>query len=96
MERYMSVDQVGEVLGVTYKTALKVVNELPHIKVGGKLLRVSETDLQRWIRQKTVSPNAEPESPAPRRKRQAAEDWSKYLDENGMIPYRRSKRSTPA
>lgn len=87
MDKYLSVDQVGEVLGVTYKTALKVVNELPHIKVGGKLLRVSETDLQRWIRQKTVPPATE--TPAPRRKRQPQEDWGKYLDENGMIPYRR-------
>ena len=87
MDKYLSVDQVGEVLGVTYKTALKVVNELPHIKVGGKLLRVSETDLQRWIRQKTVTPADE--APAPRRKRQPLEDWSKYLDENGQIPYRR-------
>lgn len=87
MEKMLGVDQVAEVLGVTYKTALKVVNELPHIKIGGKLLRVSETDLQRWIRQKTVTPAAE--TPAPRRKRKPQEDWSKYLDENGMIPSRR-------
>lgn len=92
MDKLLSVEQVAEALGVTYKTALKVVNAMPHIKIGGKLLRVSESDLQRWIRSQTVQPSqAEPELPLPRKKRKHREDFRQYLDENGMIPSRKPK-----
>lgn len=95
MDKMLSVDQVGEVLGVTYKTALRVVNELPHIKVGGKLLRVSESDLQRWIRQKTVQPLAEAVTiPQPRKRK--PQPFVPYLDEDGKIPYRKPKKTQTA
>lgn len=96
MEKYLSVEQVGEVLGVTYKTALKVVNEMPHMKIGGKLLRISESDLKWWIQQKTILPTAERPASKPKRKRQAEGDWSQYLNEDGLIPRRRSKKTQTA
>lgn len=96
LDKYLSVDQVSQVLGVTYKTALKVVNDLPHIKVGGKLIRVNEADLKRWIQQKTILPQGEGPAAKPKQKRKADEDWSKYLDEDGLIPRKRSKRAQTA
>ena len=52
MTVWMNADQVAERLVVCHRTALKIMNEMPHSVIGGKVkkrIRVSEGSLDAWM-----------------------------------------------
>ena len=52
MTVWMNADQVAERLGVCHRTALKIMYEMPHSVIGGKVkkrIRVSEGSLDAWM-----------------------------------------------
>lgn len=49
---WLDPDGVAERIGVSRKTALKLMNEMPHTNIGGstrKRIRVSEAGLDEWM-----------------------------------------------
>lgn len=52
MTQWLTAEQVAERLSVSRKTALCLMNQMPHSVIGGtvrKRIRVSETDLDSWM-----------------------------------------------
>lgn len=76
-------------LGKTKVTA--IINSLPHINTGGKLL-VDRKELESWIRRNTVTGAQEKPKPQPTPKQKRA--WLDMgLTEEGLIPYRKTRRA---
>jgi hypothetical protein len=93
IDRILTPEDVQEILHTCYRTALQIMNSIPHFKVG-KGVRVYESILKSWIIDKTVYPLAHP-GPEPKPK-PIIINGTKYLDENGLLPYGKNRPRPPA
>jgi len=57
MEKFMDIKELSDKLGVEVSTIYKWTHQrkIPFIHVG-KLVRFSETDVMKWLQQRTVTP----------------------------------------
>lgn len=88
MERFWTVKDVMEVIPLGKTSCVAIINSLPHINLGGKLM-VDPQYIREWIARntkpgKTSSPAPVVKKPKPRR--------ITGLPNDGLIPYRRSKK----
>lgn len=89
MDKYLTTNDVAEVLGVNYYTALRMIHDrIPHLKINSRNVRVKESDLQAWIDESTCCPHA---VIVPPKRRMAALPSAPYLNEDGTIPSKRPK-----
>lgn len=87
MERLLTVKDAMKIIPLGKTKVTQIVNTLPHINTGGKLL-VSMGALEMWVRENMVNGKAEKKAPPLPRKRVKIEG----LTEDGLIPYRRTKK----
>ena len=57
-ERLLKAGAVAELLGVSRSTAYRLMRDMRHVVLGGRMLRVSEAALQDYVRTRTVFPAA--------------------------------------
>lgn len=88
-ERYWTVKDVMSVLPLGKTTCVKIVNSLPHINVGGKLM-IDPRYIREWIARNTKTA-AQGNAPAPVKKKPRVRKVE-GLTEDGFIPYRHSKK----
>lgn len=52
----MTVEQVAKILNVTPKTVYRLVNsrEIPYVKLGYRILRFKQEDINKYINQHTI------------------------------------------
>lgn len=87
----LTVKAAMEILPLGRTKVTVIINSLPHINTGKKLL-VDRKELESWIRRNTVTGAQEkPKSqPTPKQKRA----WLDMgLTEEGLIPYRKTRRT---
>lgn len=88
MERLLTVRDAMKIIPLGKTKVTEIINTLPHINTGGKLL-VPMGALEMWVRENMVtSKGTEKKAPPPPRKRVKVEG----LTEDGLIPYRRTKK----
>lgn len=89
MERLLTVRDAMKIIPLGRTKVTEIINTLPHINTGGKLL-VSMGALEMWVRENMVNGKEEKKAPPPPppRKRVKIEG----LTEDGLIPYRRTKK----
>lgn len=85
-DRLLTVKDAMEIIPLGKTKVTEIINSIPHIP-GGKLM-VYERDLKAWIAQNMVTGKKETEPPPKPRKRVKVEG----LTEDGLIPYRRTKK----
>lgn len=91
--RYMGTAEVMKVLPVSLATATRIITSLPHIKLPGtrgKLL-IERKEFDAYLRRATVIGNRE--APPPPTPQQKARWVAEGLTEEGLIPYRRSRKA---
>lgn len=88
MVKLLTVRDVMAVIPLGKTRVTEIINSLPHINTGGKLL-VEEVAIERWIRDNTVTGTKKQAAPAKPVRQQYLEMG---LTENGLIPYRHSKK----
>lgn len=87
MERLWTVRDVMEVIPLGKTRCVAIVNSLPHINLGGKLM-IEPKYIRDWITRNTrIGIQKDPTSPAPKKSVRYKPDG---LTEDGYIPYRRS------
>lgn len=90
--RYMGTTEVRKVLPVSVATATRIITSLPHIKLPGEKgkLLIERKEFEAYLRRATVVGKREaPPPPTPEKKRQ----WvAEGLTEEGLIPYRHSRK----
>lgn len=89
MERYWTVKDVMEVLPYGKTKVIAIINSLPHINDGRKLL-IEPRMIHEWLRLNTRVANAK-NTPSPVKKKTRPRKVE-GLTEDGLIPYRRSKK----
>ena len=89
LERYWTVRDVMEVLPYGKTKIVAIINSLPHINDGKKLL-VEPRQIHEWLLRNTRTA-AQQTTPAPIRKKPRAQKIP-GLTEDGLIPYRHSNR----
>lgn len=89
MERLWTVRDVMEVIPLGKTSCVAIVNSLPHVNLGGKLM-IEPKYIRAWIDSNTRVGTAA-SSPAPVRKKPRPRKVE-GLTEDGLIPYRHSKK----
>lgn len=89
MERLMTVRDVMEVIPLGKTSCVTIVNSLPHINLGGKLM-IEPRYIREWIARNTRTGNQKkpPAPPAKKPRPRKVEG----LTEDGLIPYRKSRK----
>lgn len=87
-DRLLTVRDAMKIIPLGKTKVTEIINSIPHINTGGKLL-FTRNDLEAWIALNMVPGKKikEPD-PQPQRKRIKIEG----LTEDGLIPYRKSKK----
>ncbi len=70
---WLNADQVAERLGVSRKTAMSLMSQMPHAVISGiqrKRIRVSETQLDAWMMKRSTGKPVTPVSTGSKRKLQ--------------------------
>lgn len=91
MERLMTVRDVMDVIPLGKTSCVAIVNSLPHINLGGKLM-VEQRHIRAWIAANTkagAEKKAPPPSPTKAKPRCRRLEG---LTVDGLIPYRKSKK----
>ena len=59
MERLVSIEELSKILGVTKATIYSWTskNKIPHIKLSRRLLKFRESDILKWIAERSTLPN---------------------------------------
>lgn len=78
----LTIAQVSERLHVSYRLARELIRSMPIVRIGGRI-RVSESDLELWVRNQREQP-ARVSDPLPPPARSTA-----VLTPQGRIPRRR-------
>lgn len=87
-ERLLTVRDAMEIIPLGKTKVTEIINSIPHINTGGKLL-VPSSALERWIAQNMrPGKSAEPAQLPKPRKRPKIDG----LTADGLIPYRHSKK----
>lgn len=86
MERLWTVRDVMEVIPLGKTSCVAIVNSLPHINLGGKLM-VEPRHIREWIRLHTQA-GGEKTPPPPTAKKPRPRK-AEGLTEDGLIPYRK-------
>ena len=90
MERYLSVKDVMQVLPLGKTKVVALINSLPHINTGGKLM-IRQGEFEAYLRRQTVVGTQQAPIPAPAKKQRR--EWAEMgLTEDGLIPYRKTKK----
>ena len=89
MERYWTVRDVMEVLPYGKTKVVDIINSLPHINEGKKLL-VEPRQIHEWLLRNTKAA-AQGNTPTPVKKKPRVRKVE-GLTEDGFIPYRHSKK----
>lgn len=89
MERLWTVRDVMEVLPYGKTKVVSIINSLPHINDGKKLL-VEPRQIHEWIRLRTLMA-AHKKTPASAKKKPRPRKVD-GLTEDGLIPYRHSRK----
>lgn len=84
MERLLTVKDAMEIIPLGKTKVTQIVNSIPHINTGGKLL-FTRKDLEAWIALNMVTGKKEAAPPPKPRKRPRIEG----LTADGLIPYRK-------
>lgn len=90
MERYMSVKDVMQVLPLGKTKVVELINSLPHINTGGKLM-IRQGEFEAYLRRQTVVGTQQEPTPTPT-KAQRREWIEMGLTEDGLIPYRKARK----
>lgn len=80
IERHLSIKDIMAALGVGRSRAYAIAHEMPHVKAGSSV-RVSEAELNRWIKQHTVQPLAR----EPLMSRSAAAAWARRVRKQSKL-----------
>ena len=88
-ERLWTVKDVMAVIPLGKTSCVRIVNELPHINLGGKLM-IEPRHIREWIARNTQT-GAEKKAPSPAKKKPRARKIE-GLTEDGLIPYRHSRK----
>ncbi len=92
LTKLLRADDVAEILGVSRRTAMELMKQMPSVNIGTSLRRprlaVRREDLDHWIASRTTPPDG-PAVRQPRRK-PARPLPPGLLDEFGHIPRRRT------
>jgi hypothetical protein len=88
MERLWTVKDVMEVIPLGKTSCVAIINSLPHINLGGKLM-IDPQYIRTWIARNTKPGTAASPSPAPKKPKPRKIPG---LTEDGLIPYRHSKK----
>lgn len=89
MERLWTIRDVMDVIPLGKTSCVAIVNSLPHVNLGGKLM-IEPKHIRAWIERNTRIGKAT-EAPAPVKKKPRPRKVE-GLTEDGLIPYRRSKK----
>ena len=89
MERLWTVRDVMAVIPLGKTSCVKIVNSLPHITMGGKLM-IEPRHIREWIARNTKTGTAA-EAPAPVKRKPRARKIE-GMTEDGLIPYRHTKK----
>lgn len=90
MERYLSVKDVMHVLPLGKTKVVALINSLPHINTGGKLM-IRQGELEAYLRRQTVVGTQRETLPTPTKSRRR-ECTEMGLTEDGLIPYRKTRK----
>jgi predicted DNA-binding transcriptional regulator AlpA len=55
IDRHLTAEDIMVKLGISRSRAYEVMREMPRVKFG-KSVRVSEAELERWLKQRTIQP----------------------------------------
>lgn len=95
MEKMLTIRDVMEVIPLSKTSCVAIVNSIPHINTGGKLL-VSRRELESWIRRHTVTGKKPPTPPKMETPEIVIQRRKKFqeegLPEDGRIPYRKPRK----
>ena len=91
MERLWTVRDVMEVLPYGKTKATAIVNSLPHIGDGGDMLLIEPRYIREWIEKNTRTCGTLNAAPAAKKKPRARK--VEGLTEDGLIPYRHTKKT---
>lgn len=91
MERLWTVRDVMEIIPLGKTRCVAIVNSLPHINLGGKLM-VEPRHIREWISRNTQPGTSGTKTPPPPTTKKPRPRRVEGLTEDGMIPYRKSKR----
>jgi hypothetical protein len=84
-DRLLTVKDAMEIIPLGKTKVTQIINSIPHINTGGKLL-FSRKDLEAWIAMNKVTGKQKETAPLPKpRKRPRIEG----LTADGLIPYRK-------
>lgn len=88
-ERLLTVRDAMEIIPLGKTKVTEIINSIPHINTGGKLL-VPSSALERWIAQNMRPGKTQADrEPAPKPHKRPKIDG---LTADGLIPYRHSKK----
>lgn len=88
IERYWTVRDVMEVLPYSKTKVIDIINSLPHINDGKKLL-VEPRQIHEWLLRNTKTAKKTAITPAPKKPKPRKIPG---LTDDGLIPYRHSKK----
>nr|MBR4279813.1 hypothetical protein [Clostridia bacterium] len=91
MERLMTIKDVMEVIPLGKTSCVAIVNSLPHINMGGKLM-IEPKYIRHWISSNTHS-GARKKTPPPPVEKVKRPVKIEGLTPDGLIPYRRTKKT---
>lgn len=89
MERLWTVKDVMQVIPLGKTSCVAIVNSLPHINMGGKLM-IEPHHIRAWIARNTQPGAGQKPEPVKKKPRPCKVEG---LTEDGLIPYRKSKRA---